>query len=98
MTALQETNTDLAARIKSAIRDVPDFPKPGIVFKDITPLLSDATLFRATTDAMAMPFKRERITHVIAIESRGFIPVARVAQILGVGFVRARAPGKLPPY
>jgi len=96
MTAVQETKTDLAARIKSAIRDVPDFPKPGIVFKDITPLLSDAALFRATTDAMAMPFKRERISHVIAIESRGFILGAPVAQSLGAGFVPVRKPGKLP--
>ncbi|MFL5561191.1 MAG: adenine phosphoribosyltransferase [Gemmatimonadaceae bacterium] len=87
---------DLRARVRARIRDVPDFPKPGIVFKDITPLLSDALLFRETTDALAKPFAGDRITHVVAIESRGFILGAPIAQRLGAGLVPARKRGKLP--
>ena len=86
----------IAPRLTAAIRDIPDFPRPGIVFKDITPVLLDATLFREATEAMAAPFAREGIKHVIAIESRGFILGAPVAQILGAGFVPFRKPGKLP--
>lgn len=97
MTTIQETRTaDLETRIRRAIRDVPDFPKPGIIFKDITPLLSDGALFRATTDAMASPFEGERVSHVVAIESRGFILGAPVAQRLGAGFIPVRKSGKLP--
>ena len=86
----------LQARIRNAIRDVPDFPKPGIVFKDITPVLADAILFRETTDAMARVFDASRVSHVLAIESRGFILGAPVAQRLGAGLVLARKRGKLP--
>lgn len=97
MTTVQETpGAELKSRIKQAIRDVPDFPKSGIVFKDITPLLADARLFRATTEAMAEPFEQDAITHVVAIESRGFILGAPVAQRLGAGFVPVRKAGKLP--
>ena len=96
MTAASILPAELISRIRSAIRDVPDFPRPGIVFKDITPLLADASLFRETTDAIAQPFLRERITHVVAIESRGFILGAPVAQALGAGFVPVRKKGKLP--
>src|SRR5688572_24986336 len=63
----------VSPRVAAAIRDVPDFPKPGIMFKDITPVLLDALLFRDATDAMAAPFVRDGISHVVAIESRGFI-------------------------
>jgi len=87
---------DLEQRIRESIRDIPDFPKPGIVFKDITPLLLDAGLFRRTTVAMAAPFATAGVTHVIAIESRGFILGAPVAQELGAAFVPVRKPGKLP--
>ena len=87
---------ELEGEIRRAIRDVPDFPKPGIVFKDITPLLRDALLFQATTDAMARPFGNAGITHVVAIESRGFILGGPVAQRLGAGFLPVRKPGKLP--
>ncbi len=83
-------------RLRSAIRDVPDFPKPGIVFKDITPLLADASLFRAATEAMAAPYETEGVTHVVAVESRGFILGGPVAQRLGAGFVPVRKVGKLP--
>lgn len=86
----------IAARLTRAIRDVPDFPRPGIVFKDITPVLLDPVLFRETTEALAAPFARYGIKHVVAIESRGFILGAPVAQILGAGFVPFRKPGKLP--
>jgi adenine phosphoribosyltransferase len=87
---------DVASRVAAAIRDVPDFPKPGIVFKDITPVLLDGSLFRDATDAMAAPFTNEAISHVVAIESRGFILGAPVAQALGAAFVPFRKPGKLP--
>ena len=89
-------NDDLELRLRASVRDVPDFPKPGIVFKDITPILADAALFRATTEAMAKPFAGDRITHVVAVESRGFILGAPIAQHLGAGFVPARKRGKLP--
>ena len=86
----------LADRLARTLRDVPDFPKPGIVFKDITPVLGNATLFAEVTAAMAAPFRDERITHVAGIESRGFILAAPVAQALGAGFIPIRKPGKLP--
>jgi len=83
-------------RLRSLIRDVADYPKPGILFKDITPLLADAEAFALTTRRMAEPFADARVTHVVAIESRGFILGAPVAQQLGCGFVPVRKPGKLP--
>lgn len=86
----------LEGRLRATIREVPDFPKPGIVFKDITPVLADAALFRATTEAMARPFESEGITHVVAIESRGFILGAPISQHLCAGLVLARKRGKLP--
>src|SRR6186997_636735 len=88
--------TDLVVRIAKMLRDVPDFPNPGIVFKDITPVLADATLFAEVTTAMARPFGESGVTHVAGIESRGFILAAPVAQALGAGFVPIRKPGKLP--
>jgi adenine phosphoribosyltransferase len=89
-------NDDLELRLRASVRDVPDFPKPGIVFKDITPILADGALFRAATEAMAKQFAADGITHVVAVESRGFILGAPVAQHLGAGFVPARKRGKLP--
>ncbi|MDQ6888331.1 MAG: adenine phosphoribosyltransferase [Gemmatimonadota bacterium] len=86
----------MAESVRALIRDVPDFPKKGITFKDITPLLLDAQLFRATTDAMAAPFASERISQVVAIESRGFLLGAPIAQRLGCGLVPFRKSGKLP--
>lgn len=86
----------LEQEIRAAIRDVPDFPKPGIVFKDITPLLADAALFPRATAAMADPYRAAGITHVVAIESRGFLLGAPVAQRLGAGLIPVRKPGKLP--
>jgi adenine phosphoribosyltransferase len=89
--------TDALERaLRAAVRDVPDFPKPGIAFKDITPILADAGLFAATTRAMAAPFVGQGVTHVAAIESRGFIFGAPIAQQLEAGLVPLRKPGKLP--
>ncbi|HYV99786.1 MAG TPA: adenine phosphoribosyltransferase [Gemmatimonadaceae bacterium] len=94
--SLTATSSSPTALIRRAIRDVPDFPKPGIVFKDITPVLRDAHLFGLATLLMAEPFRRAGITHVVAIESRGFIFGAPIAQSLGAAFVPMRKPGKLP--
>lgn len=91
-----ETSSPLESQLRGLIRDVPDYPKPGIMFKDITPMLADARVFAAATNAMAEPFAAEGITHVVAIESRGFILGGPVAQALGVGFIPVRKPGKLP--
>jgi len=92
----ERTDPTLAADLARTIRDVPDFPKPGVLFKDITPVLLDAALFRRTTDALAAAFREAGVTHVLGIESRGFIFGAPVAQALGAGFVPLRKPGKLP--
>ena len=82
--------------LKRAIRDVPDFPKPGIIFKDITPLLADAALFKQACEAMAAPFRNDGIDVVAAVESRGFLLGGPLAQALGVGIVPIRKVGKLP--
>ena len=89
-------NAELLARLTRSLRDVPDFPKPGIVFKDITPVLADAALFADVTAAMAAPYQGRGITHVAGIESRGFILAAPIAQSLGAGFIPVRKPGRLP--
>jgi len=86
----------LLAALRASVRDVPDFPTPGIVFKDVAPLLADAALFHQATDAMAGPFAGAGITHVVAVEARGFIFGAPVAQRLGAGFIPVRKAGKLP--
>ncbi len=86
----------LEARIRQAVRDVPDFPKPGILFKDITTVLRDGPLFADVIDAMVAPWRTQGITHVVAIESRGFILGAPMAQQLRAAFVPMRKPGKLP--
>jgi adenine phosphoribosyltransferase len=82
--------------VRARIRDVPDFPKKGIVFKDITPVLSDAKLFREVIDAFVARWKDEGITKVIGIESRGFLFAAPIAYALGAGLTIVRKPGKLP--
>jgi adenine phosphoribosyltransferase len=83
---------DLAERI----RDIPDFPQKGILFKDITPLLQDPGAFRETVDRLAAPFKDQAIDVVVGMESRGFIFGAPIAYLLGAGFVPVRKVGKLP--
>ncbi len=86
----------LRQRTAATLRDVPDFPKAGIVFKDITPVLGNAALLRDVIAAMAAPWLGQAITHVVGIESRGFIFGVPVALALGAGFIPIRKPGKLP--
>jgi adenine phosphoribosyltransferase len=78
------------------VRDVPDYPKPGILFKDITPVLADAHGFASAIEQLAAPFVGQRIDAVLGIEARGFMFAAPVALRLGAGFVPVRKPGKLP--
>jgi adenine phosphoribosyltransferase len=82
--------------LKSRIRHVPDFPKPGILFYDVTTLLRDAEGFKLSIDAMSQPFEGAGISLVVGIESRGFILGAAVADRIGAGFVPVRKVGKLP--
>lgn len=82
--------------LKDHIRDVPEFPKPGVVFKDITPLLAAPDAFRAAIDAVCEPWKGTRIDKVLGVEARGFIIAAPVAYRFGAGFVPVRKAGKLP--
>jgi adenine phosphoribosyltransferase len=84
------------AGLRAAVRDVADFPKPGIVFKDITPLLGDGRLFRDACELMAAPFADAGVGLVAAVESRGFLLGGPIAQALGVGIVPIRKVGKLP--
>jgi len=84
------------ADLRRAIRDVPDFPKPGIVFKDITPVLLDPNLFAKVVELMARPYRAAGVTRVVSIESRGFLLGAPVALALQAGLVPIRKPGKLP--
>ncbi|HYW32822.1 MAG TPA: adenine phosphoribosyltransferase [Gemmatimonas sp.] len=86
----------LAARVSRTVRDIPDFPTSGVLFKDITPVLSDAALLREVIVAMAGPHTAAGITHVVGIESRGFLFGVPIALELGCAFVPARKPGKLP--
>ena len=88
--------TPLEVRVRAALRDVPDFPRNGILFKDITPALADGALLQAMISGMAGPWKDQRITHVAGIESRGFIFASPIAMALGAGFIPIRKPGKLP--
>jgi adenine phosphoribosyltransferase len=90
------TVTPLARHVLDTLRPIPNYPKPGIIFQDITPVLRDGRLLRTVVDAMAEPFRELDITHVIGIEARGFILGGAVATSLGAGFVPARKPGKLP--
>jgi adenine phosphoribosyltransferase len=82
--------------LKSFIRDIPDFPSPGILFRDITPLLASPSAFQAAVTAMAGPFRQSPPEKVLGIEARGFMFGAAIAHELGVGFVPVRKPGKLP--
>ncbi len=84
------------AQLRSSIRDIPDFPKPGVTFKDITPLLNDPVAFAGTVDALAGAFITAKVDRVLGVEARGFIFAAPVAYRLGAGFVPVRKAGKLP--
>lgn len=86
----------MTKRLASLIRDIQDFPRPGIIFKDITPLLADAAGLALAVELMANPFRKSRLDLVVGAESRGFIFGTAVARALNCGFVPVRKPGKLP--
>ena len=87
---------DLIEKLRAGVRDVPDFPKPGIVFKDITPILSDGALFKASIDVFLERCRGKKIDKIVGIDARGFVFGSAVAYELGVGFVPIRKRGKLP--
>ncbi|NED01432.1 adenine phosphoribosyltransferase [Streptomyces sp. SID6648] len=93
MTSTTESTREL---LLSRIRDVADYPKPGVVFKDITPLLADPVAFTALTDALAELCVRHGATKIVGLEARGFILAAPVAVRAGIGFIPVRKAGKLP--
>jgi adenine phosphoribosyltransferase len=91
--------SDIAAArktVEALIRDVPDFPKPGILFKDLTPVLASPAALEQAVQGMSDPFRNERIDHVVGIEARGFVFGAPAALALNAGFIPVRKPGKLP--
>ena len=88
--------TERIEQLRALIRDVPDFPQPGIVFKDITPLLADEVAFSSVIDLIVVHFGRGAIDKVVGIEARGFILASPVAYHFGAGFVPVRKEGKLP--
>ncbi len=92
MTTLEQ----LRQRLRSAIREIPDFPKPGILFRDLTPVLGDASLFAATVGALASRYAHERVDFIAAIEARGFLWAPALATQLGAGLIPIRKKGKLP--
>src|SRR5438046_9114358 len=89
---LQET----LSKLRAAVRDVPDFPKSGIIFKDITPILKDGTLFRASIEVFLQQCRGKKIDKIVGIDARGFLFGSAVAYALGIGFVPLRKKGKLP--
>lgn len=93
---LSLSHEERSAWLKSIIRDIPDFPTPGILFRDITPLLQNARALRTALEGLAEPFKDAGIEQVVGVESRGFIFGAPLALLLGAGFVLVRKFGKLP--
>jgi adenine phosphoribosyltransferase len=102
MTSVQRIEPDLLASphamalLRAKLRSIPDFPKPGIIFKDITPLLNDPQALHLIMDLLAEPFVGRGIAHVVAMEARGFIFGSAIALRLNAGFVPVRKPGKLP--
>jgi adenine phosphoribosyltransferase len=89
-------NSTLDTSVRQLLRAIPDYPKPGILFQDITPVLANADLLRRVTDAMATPYAESGVRAVVGIEARGFILGGPVALALGTGFIPFRKPGKLP--
>ena len=87
---------EIDRRLRGLIRDVPDFPKPGVVFKDVTPLLADAAALAMSVEIMANPFRGKGVDLIVGAESRGFIFGTAVASAISAGFVPVRRPGKLP--
>ncbi len=96
MTTARHTPLDLDALLRGRVVDVPDFPTPGVVFKDISPLLADHVAFAGAVDAIVAHHGRGAVDKVVGIEARGFIVAAPVAYHFGAGFVPVRKPGKLP--
>jgi len=94
--AFAPMGSDIVERLRAAVRDVPDFPKKGILFKDITPLLSDSGLFRASIDLFLERCRGREIDKIVGIDARGFLFGSAVAYELGLGFVPIRKRGKLP--
>lgn len=88
--------SETVERLRAAVRDVPDFPKKGIIFKDITPVLSDPGLFRASIDLFLERCQGKEVDKIVGIDARGFVFGSAVAYLLGVGFVPIRKRGKLP--
>ncbi len=88
--------TPNAMRLQDYIRDIPDFPKPGILFKDITPLLREPNMLDLAVRELATPYRGQKLTAVVACEARGFVFGSLVARELGIGFIPLRKPGKLP--
>jgi len=89
-------NSNAVEKVRSGVRDVPDFPKPGIIFKDITPILKDGELFRLSIDLFLGECRGKKIDKVVGIDARGFLFGSAVAYELGVGFVPLRKKGRLP--
>ena len=87
---------DLATRLREAIRDIPDFPQPGVLFRDVTTLLIQPSLLREATEALWRPFAGDRVSHIVALEARGFIFGGAMAVERGLPLVIMRKPGKLP--
>jgi adenine phosphoribosyltransferase len=96
MTTIAPIPAEVQERLKMSIRDVPDFPQPGILFRDITPLLGNAATLRLSVDMLAAQWRDQRIDYVVGIESRGFLFGMPLAYSLGIGFVPVRKAGKLP--
>lgn len=93
---MKPNRPEVVARLRALVRDIPDFPKKGILFRDITPLLADAQALREVAEELSAPFREARVQRVLGVESRGFILGALVAHRLGAGFVPVRKAGKLP--
>src|SRR5699024_2185469 len=93
---MKQNRDQLINHLKSIVRNIPDFPQPGIQFKDITTILKDAQALQATSVLLSEPFKGMEIDYVIGLESRGFLMGPRLAQDLNAGFIPVRKPGKLP--
>ena len=93
---MNKQGTNLIESLKAAIREIPDWPKPGILFYDITTLLKQGNCFAQAIDALSTPYKDKKIDIVLGMEARGFIFAPTVAYALGAGFVPVRKPGKLP--
>src|SRR6476620_5995563 len=87
---------DILSKLRTTVRDVPDFPKPGIIFKDITTILKDGPLFRASVDLFLEECRGKKIDKVVGIDARGFLFGSAVAYELGIGFVPLRKKGRLP--